>query len=424
MKNVTLKIFPNVEKKSKKNQTIPVYLRVMVNGKKAEAKIPNVKIELKELSLWNPILSCMNDPNSKVNKTIAAVKYNFDELIAKNIYEKTTLNANFIRDYLIGADLNECKEYVIKYFKEYYVNVVFPSSQWSKATKKIYNKSINHFSNFLIHNKLSQLTFSEVKITLGMNFKNYLTSTIENVKINGEITTKNGLSNDSAAQVVKKIRSIFNVAKDEEKLQINPLDKIRFTFNRRSSKNLKIFEIKKLYDVDLSHRPSLEICRDLFLFQVFSGMAFCDMMNLKPNQITNITPEKLHFSYFRMKTNVEAKVIVNNYLQELINKFKQHPYTKIKGTVVPNINLAEINSRLKILADMFNLSLPDLSSHIGRHCFRQFIDEAEIEHSWTIYKMMGWSYNDNINSKYSNGNDKLLLKANEKLEEYFDSNLK
>ena len=56
------------------NELLTQAIELIKSGKKAEAKIPNVKIELKELSLWNPILSCMNDPNSKVNKTIAVTE--------------------------------------------------------------------------------------------------------------------------------------------------------------------------------------------------------------------------------------------------------------------------------------------------------------------------------------------------------------
>lgn len=53
MTTATLKIFPNMDKISKKNNSIPVYFRIIVKGKKAEGKIPNVKLELKEFEQWN-----------------------------------------------------------------------------------------------------------------------------------------------------------------------------------------------------------------------------------------------------------------------------------------------------------------------------------------------------------------------------------
>ncbi len=44
MKTATLKIFPNVRKVSKKDNSIPVYFRVIVDCIKAEGKIPDVSL--------------------------------------------------------------------------------------------------------------------------------------------------------------------------------------------------------------------------------------------------------------------------------------------------------------------------------------------------------------------------------------------
>lgn len=361
------------------------------------------------------------------------IKSEFERILSNNSFESTSLTSMQIRDFLLkrnefNTDKKEQKEEpsvkIIQYFDDYYKSTVLPSVNWSKATKKIYNKAINHFKYFLNHNKLNESTFRDIKPKQAMLFKTYLTSTIEEVLVKGEVITKVGISNESAAQIVKKIKSIFNAAIADELLESNPFSNVKFvTKYVENSENISILEIKKLYHADLTHRPSLELCRDLFLFQSFSGMAFVDMYSLQYNQISNIEEDKLQIKYVRKKSKIPATVVVNNYLSELINKFKTNYYPKKQSFVVPTINMQEYNNRLKVLSDNFNLSLVNLSSHIGRHNFRQQLDEAQIIDAWSIHKFMGWSFN-SINRKYTNGNDRKLINANALFEEYLDANLK
>lgn len=433
MTNATLKIYPNKDKISKKSNTIPVYFRIMVKGKKAEGKIPNIMLEIQEFELWNPLFQMVNDPKAIVNQKITIIKSEFERILSNNSFESTSLTSMQIRDFLLkrnefNTDKKEQEEEpsvkIIPFFDEYYKSIVLPSVNWSKATKKIYNKAINHFKYFLNHNNLNELTFKDIKAKQAFLFKTYLVSTIEKVEVKGEVITKVGISNESASQIVKKIKSIFNAAIDEDLLETNPFSNVKIaTKFVDNSRNLTILEIKKLYQSNLSHRTSLELCRDLFLFQSFSGMAFIDMYFLQENQISNITHDKLQIKYVRRKTKIPARLVVNSYLLELINKFKSNYYPKKQGFVVPTINMQEYNNRLKILSDNFGLSIIDLSSHIGRHNFRQQLDEAQIIDAWSIHKFMGWSFN-SINRIYTNGNDRMLINANALFEKYLDEYLK
>ena len=205
------------------------------------------------------------------------IKSEFERILSNNSFESTSLTSIQIRDFLLKRNEfntdrkdEEASIKIIPYFEDYYKTTVLPAVNWSHATKKIYNKAINHFKYFLNHYKLNDLAFIDMKAKQAMLFKTYLTSTIEEVVVKGEQITKVGISNESAAQIVKKIKSIFQSAIYDEILEVNPFANVKFVCkNFDKSENLNIKEIKLLYNADLHHRPSLELCRDLFLFQTF-----------------------------------------------------------------------------------------------------------------------------------------------------------
>ncbi len=425
MTNAALKIFPNKGKVSKKDNTIPVYFRIIVNGKKAEGKIPNIKLKEHDLLLWNYRVGGIDDPKSTFNKPIDRMKTRFDELISQNLYETTPLTPSFIRDVLLDKTSDAPNDEVLKYIESYYKNRVVPSTQWSKSTKKIYNKSVNHFRNFLNFKKWTNIKFNEAKKIFGNEFFTYLTSHYPSIgkDIHGIDIMKNPITKESASGIIKKIKTIWKDAIADEKTQTNPFDGMRIKIQHKVKQKLNIIEIKRLYEADLKDRPVLEVSRDLFLFQCFSGMAYTDMMNLKPIQIVMISNEQKSFTYVRQKTKIEATVIVNKYLQALIDKFKNHKTVIVKGGVTPSISLKEYNYRLKLLVDRFSLSIPELSTHYGRHSYRQLLTEAKIKDADSINTFMGWSRKKFMDSIYSEVIEEQLIDANHLFELYLNKHL-
>lgn len=423
MKTATLKIFPNAKKISKKDNSIPVYFRVIVNCIKAEGKIPDVSLTENQLRLWNHRIGCLEDSKSSINDDINLLKTNFKEIKDKSKYEGKQLSASFIRDVLLDKKSNISNISVFDYVKNYYSNTIDPSSLWTKGTKITWRKSLNHFERFIKFKKISKINFDEFNLSNGKEFLTYLTSEYPNI---GEVTDKEpkiAMSMASASGIIRKIKRIFNEAILEDRLIRNPFEGIKLSSKNKKKEKLNITEVKTLYGANLIDRPALEVCRDLFLFQLFSGMSYIDMMELKPHQIVKTANCLNIYSYKRKKTGIGAQQIVNKYLQQLIDKFKQNTSVIIKGGVVPKINMQEYNDRLKLLVDLYSLSIPNLSSHYGRHCYRQFLTEAKVTDAGAIYTFMGWSREKFMDSIYSNITEEQLLDASKLFELYLHNHL-
>ena len=72
-KKISLKIYPNTLKKSSKTGKIPIYLKLVYNGKKSEIRIPYDFTE-NELSNWDSQLMFLREPKSNnINYYISAI---------------------------------------------------------------------------------------------------------------------------------------------------------------------------------------------------------------------------------------------------------------------------------------------------------------------------------------------------------------
>lgn len=414
MNEATLKIYPNASKTRKKDKTTSLYARVIINREKAEAKLP-IRISEKECMKWNNKLMCVDDSKSEVNKHINFYKSKFDNFINRNFDKLSSITPIEIRNHLLDIKVKPIQNRVLEYVEDYYETKVLPSGEITFGTKKNYKKAIKHFKKFLQFNKMESILFENIKPDFGTKFYTYLTSNYPN-------QNKSAITKESASGNIKKIKKIFNDAISAELINRNPFKTIRIKIEHKRKEKLNINQVKEIFEKDLSKSPLLEKCRNIFLFQIFSGLSFSDMINLKQNQFVGIASGRRKFTTFRGKTNQEVQQIVNKYLQNLIDKFAKDPAVQIKGSVVPYINLKDYNERLKLIADYFEIPIP-LSSHYGRHTFRQLLTEAEITDMGAIYSYMGWSNKKSMDSIYSNVTEKQLERLCSSFELYLSSYL-
>lgn len=123
---VSLWFYPNEQKKSTKTEKLPLYVRVILNGKKSEGRLYHAEITLKEKALWDGRTMRLSDPKHHANKLINAVQKEFDDFILINRKNLTNYSPNAIRDLLLGRtqDGKGVEPTVIDYIEKYYTSTV------------------------------------------------------------------------------------------------------------------------------------------------------------------------------------------------------------------------------------------------------------------------------------------------------------
>jgi len=409
----SINFFPNKVKKNQKTGKVPVYLRVCFNRLKSDTRL-NIELSENDLLKWDPITMRLVERNSPVNHHLNRLDQKFHEFITLNATELPKYSASFMKDYVLGNNISQQKT-VLKFVDDYFENSVMQNVSRTAGTIKNYRRSINHLRNFLMLRKQENLTFEQLNYELAEDFKSYLVNS--NPALN-----RVGMTEVSASGVIKKFRTIFGQAVDKEFLTKNPFKLVKIKTKSPRRERLTIQQVKDIYRLDLIHYPFQEIYRDIFLFGVFTGLAYKDAMTLTWKNLEQRENNNLKLSLRRIKSDIITESFLPVFAIDIAKKYKERNDNQLTGAVLPQRSNKEVNSKLKLLSSMAKIPLK-LSTHIGRHTFRQLLSEAGIEDYGVIKRMMGQSRNGDVDEVYYSVTESRLLNAKTKFENYLMENL-
>lgn len=183
-----------------------------------------------------------------------------------------------------------------------------------------------------------------------------------------------GLTPNSISFYTRILRAVYNRAVEQELTKNRKPFRTVFTGTEKTLKRaISISDIKRIRDLDLSLKPSLEFARDLFLFLFFCrGMSFIDAAFLKKTDIQNGI-----LTYRRHKTNQMLHIKIIEPIKELVDRYssRDSPYM-LPIVTRPGKDerkqyetaLRRINNALKAIAKMVKLQIP-LTTYVSRHAW-------------------------------------------------------
>ena len=128
--------------------------------------------------------------------------------------------------------------------------------------------------------------------------------------------------------------------------------------------------------------------KDLFIFSCYTGLAYCDLMRLTPQNLSLGIDGDYWIMTSRKKTNQPVRVPLLPKARELVEKYKNHPRALATGTMFPNLSNQKVNAYLKEIAD-FCLIDKNLTFHLARHTFATTITLTNGVPIETVSKMLG-----------------------------------
>lgn len=409
----SISYYPNQLKKSSKTGKIPIYMRICMKGKKSETRL-NAELNEEQLLKWDALTMRVSERTSLINQQLNRLDQKFQEFVTMNATHLSKYDASYIKNYVLGNDSSQQKA-VLKFVEEYYTNSVIHNVNRTPGTVKNYRRSINHLRNFLILRKQENLVFEQLNYEFAEDFKNYLVNS--NPALN-----RIGMTEVSASGVIKKFRTIFSQAVDKELLIKNPFKLVKIKTKSPKRERLTIQQVKDVFQLDLGHYPAQEIYRDIFLFGVFTGLAYKDAMSLTWKNLETRANDNLKLSLKRIKSDIITESFLPSCAIEIAKKYKGYPVNQILGAVLPQRSNKEVNSQLKFLAHLTKIPIK-LSTHIARHTFRQLLSEADIEDYGVIKRMMGQSRNGDVDEVYYSVTENRLMNAKNKFENYLNEHM-
>lgn len=121
-------------------------------------------------------------------------------------------------------------------------------------------------------------------------------------------------------------------------------------------------ELDKIMTTQLDH-PSRYITRDMFLFSVFTGLAYRDICNLTPQHIVKASDGVLWIRTSRQKTGTPCDIPLLDLPKQIIEKYRG---LAKGGKLLPMLSCGRLNKNLKVIAKLCNIER-HLVYHLARH---------------------------------------------------------
>lgn len=177
----------------------------------------------------------------------------------------------------------------------------------------------------------------------------------------------------------KSLRAMLNRALKMGKIQANPYDRLRGEFKhnkRETTEYLTEDQMQKILDIEPVQGSQVDMARDLFIFQMYTGLAYVDTQRFDATQYREVDG-KWKIIGERVKTGVPYVSMLLPPVVEVLKKYDWH---------VPKMNNQKYNQLLKAIGMV--IGIERLHSHMGRHTFGTWMlsNGAKIEN---VSRMMG-----------------------------------
>lgn len=206
----------------------------------------------------------------------------------------------------------------------------------------------------------------------------------------------NKYDNSTATGYKTKFKAFVTYGMDNDKIRINPFQGIKIVKEKKPIDYLTQSEIDKLINTPIENQ-SLSKVRDCAVFQICSGIAYCDIVALVPEDMKEDNGV-YYINKRRLKTGTEYTSVI---LPEGIGIWK-----KYEGKL-PIISNQKYNSYLKVIGDLCGLKT-SLHSHLFRHTYATLLLNNGVSIK-TIAKACGHTNSKITESFYAHLEDKTVL---------------
>ena len=368
--------------KTRKNKLgeIPIYMRITVDGKRAElstnrfieesswnAKAQRVKDRKKNAIQINGYLDMLRGKVLEIfNKLLASE----EEISAKKI--KAVLSGKSVKTQINHKTILEAFNYHNTKMEEQ-VKI----GQVVKKTLERYNITKNKVRAFMKHQyKVKDMPLPELRLRFVTEFEHYL-------------LTRGKLQINTAHKYIKNLKKIMNMAVGLDWIPSNPFNNFRCSYVAPKREVLTQDELHMLRSKNISI-PRIDQVRDVFVFCCYTGFAYSDIYKFDYNSISKGIDGEYWLSTERQKTGVKESVPLLPVALDIIKKYRDNEYCIVENKLLPVNSNQCYNAYLKELADICGIE-KKITSHIARHTFATTVTLANGVPIETVSKMLGHS---------------------------------
>ena len=353
---------------------VPIFMRVTVNGQRIE-KSTGKYIDSDTWSVEATKMKGKSDTARSINSHLELLSNSVSEAEKDIISNREIVNYANMKKKITGKT-NDGRM-LVSVFQAHNdkMQALVASGEFAQGTVERYKTTLNHIKEFLqVKRNLMDIDIVNLDFPLLKDFEFFL-------------ITSHNCKNNTAVKYVKNFRKVINECLDNDWLKIDPFKKYKCKITRVDRHYLTEDELQKIYTKDFII-PRLALVRDIFIFSCFTGLAYIDVKNLTKNNISiGIDGSKWIFTK-RQKTEGPSNIPILPMVEQLIEKYEDHPHCINRNVLMPILSNQRMNSYLKEIADVCGIS-KDLTFHVARHTFATTVTLSNGVPLESVSKMLG-----------------------------------
>jgi len=360
------------EKKDKAGE-VPIYLRITINGERAELSI-NRKIDPAKWDSATQRAKGRSESarilNDYLDQQENSVRRNFNSLTEGNEY----ITAERLKDMLNGKHIKY--HYLVDIFtKNNKLIELQVGNNFTKDTFARYEISIERLKNFL-HKEYG---LTDIRLDqLNHAFIN---------RYDAFLRTEYTCDHNTAMKYLKHLKRVIHFAMKMGYCDKDPFFQYKTAYKEVSrgfltSEELGIIE-SKTFKI-----KRIERVKDVFVFVCYTGLSYSDLSELSPESLSKGIDGKHWIIYERNKTGIRASIPLLPQAISIIEKYKHDPECNADHKLLPVISNQKLNSYLTEIGELCGID-KHITMHLGRHTFATTVTLTNGVPIETVSKMLG-----------------------------------
>ena len=354
-----------------KNGEAPVCMRITVNGCMVDISIKRSC----PVNLWNQAKE-----NSKGKDRMSVELNHYLEITRSHVHQiyreletsGKVITVDLVRKLFYGVD--EDNKTLLQVFREHNEQSrKLIGKDFVSKTVQRYETTTRYLEEFIKKEyQLSDIALNNLEANFISKFDAFL-------KI------EKGCAQNSAITRLKNLKKIIRIALENDWIKKDPFAYYRFKLEETDPEFLTMDEIKIILAKEFTIKR-VEQVRDVFVFCIFTGLAFSDVKDLSPEHLVKDNKGELWIRKNRQKTKIMCNIPVLPVAASILEKYKN--VAECTGKLLPVLSNQRMNSYLKEIADVCGIK-KNLTFHMSRHTFAVTVcleNGLPIE---TLSKMLG-----------------------------------
>jgi integrase len=351
-----------------------IYSRLTLNKERREF---GLRIRIKSKA-WEPKAQKVigkNEEAKTINVQLELIANKYKRIFNEIKFNKGAVDLDEIISRYQGADGNVKRHTLLELFEKHNKRAYdLIGKDYAKATYQRFHTTKLHVEEFLKSKRKKDIELSDLNngflIDLGHYFK-----------------FKKDCNHNTTVKYIRIVMMIARLGIDYGWINKDPFSGFKQSLQEVKRGHLLDDELERLENTEIKNNR-IEVIRDMFVFCCYTGLAYADVSKLKPSNIITYPDGSLWINTSRTKTDVDSNIPLLPKAIEIIEKYKDHPETDVKGTVLPIRSNVKFNAYLKEVGDLCQID-KNLTTHLARHTFATTVTLNNDVPMETVSKMLG-----------------------------------